>query len=111
GAADLAGRDLRQPAQAGRLRPVVRPAPPAALPAVRRAMMYRYLAKRFSPPSQLFLVHPLQLSRFLETAWTAATEVPVLGQNRRTRELGSATVIGDFAMPLNLLLSDFDPGI
>jgi hypothetical protein len=74
-------------------------------------MMYRYLAKRFSPPSQLFLVHPLQLSRFLETAWTAATEVPVLGQNQRTRELGSATVIGDFAMPLNLLLSDFDPGI
>jgi hypothetical protein len=74
-------------------------------------MMYRYLAKRFSPPSQLFLVHPLQLSRFLETAWTEATKVPVLGQNTRTRELGSTTVIGDFAMPLELLLSDFDPGI
>ncbi|MET0419031.1 MAG: hypothetical protein ABW022_23710 [Actinoplanes sp.] len=75
-------------------------------------MMYRYLAQRFAPPSKLFLVHPLQLSRFLETAWTAATAVPVLGQDvTRTPELGSATVIADFAMPLNLLQSDFDPGI
>jgi hypothetical protein len=74
-------------------------------------MMYRYLARRFSPPSQIFLVHPLQLSRFLETAWSAATEVPVLGQNAKTRELGSTTVIADFAMPPNLMLPDFDPGI
>jgi hypothetical protein len=74
-------------------------------------MMYRYLANRFSSRSQIFLVHPLQLSRFLETAWSAATEVPILGQNARTGELGSGTVIGDFAMPPNLMLPAFDPGI
>jgi hypothetical protein len=74
-------------------------------------MMYRYLANRFSPPSQLFLVHPIQLSRFLETAWSTATNVPVLDGIAKARQLGSATVIEDFAMPSNLRLADFDPGI
>jgi hypothetical protein len=74
-------------------------------------MMYRYLANRFSPPSQVFLVHPLQLSRFLETAWSAATQVPLLDGTTEARQLGSATVLEDFAMPRNLMLPDFDPGI
>jgi hypothetical protein len=74
-------------------------------------MMYRYLARRFSPTSQVFLVHPLQLSRWLETAWTAATEVPVIGGTKGPLQLGSTSVIGDFAMPRDLMLPAFDPGI
>jgi hypothetical protein len=74
-------------------------------------MMYRYLAKVFPSPSQVFLVHPIQLSRFLEAAWSTATEVPLLDGTRNARQLGSATVIKDFAMPSNLRLPDFDPGI
>lgn len=72
--------------------------------------MYRYLARQFQAPEQLFLVHPLQLSRWLETAWAAAPRVPVLGTAAANEQLGSPTVIADFDMP-NALLETLEPGI
>lgn len=72
--------------------------------------MYRYLAKQFLSPPQLFLVHPLQLSRWLEAAWAAAPNVPVLGGTPATQQLGSPTVIADFELP-ELLLETLEPGI
>jgi hypothetical protein len=81
--------------------------------------VYRYLAKLFpSPdpadptqgPPRLFLVHPLQLSRWLETAWAAAPQVPVIGGTRANQQLGSGTVVADFDMP-DALLQTLEPGI
>lgn len=83
--------------------------------------MYRYLARQFSAanstvpdPPKVFLVHPLQLSRWLEVAWAAATKVPVLGtdptQVQPNLQLGSTTVIADFDQPDGLLRM-LEPGI
>lgn len=73
--------------------------------------MYRYLARQFpSDPDRLFLVHPLQLSRWLEVAWAAAPNVPVLGGVPALQQLGSSTVIADFDLPAGLLAT-FEPGI
>jgi hypothetical protein len=73
--------------------------------------MFRYLARNFAQPEQVFLVHPLQLSRWLETAWAAAPNAPVIGTiGGQTPELGSPTVIADFDLP-DLLLKTLEPGI
>jgi hypothetical protein len=73
--------------------------------------MYRYLAKQFPDPAQIFLVHPFQLSRWLEVAWAAAPQVPVIGTNNLANaQLGSTTVIADFDMP-DSLLQTLEPGI
>ncbi|RZU76726.1 hypothetical protein EV384_5402 [Micromonospora kangleipakensis] len=72
--------------------------------------MYRYLANKFASPPDLFLVHPLQLSRWLETAWAAAPNVPVIGNTPRLAQLGSTTVIADFDMP-ETLLRTLEPGV
>jgi hypothetical protein len=74
-------------------------------------MMYRYLATKFNPPHDLFRVHPLQLSRWLEAAWAAAPNVPVLGDKQKeAAQLGSPTVIADFDLP-DTLLKTLEPGI
>lgn len=82
--------------------------------------MYRYLAKQFpSPvpaqpelgPPRLFLVHPLQLSRWLEAAWFAAPNVPIFGAGApQSPQLGSGTVIADFDLPA-ALLATLEPGV
>ncbi|GIF23447.1 hypothetical protein BJ973_004059 [Actinoplanes tereljensis] len=72
--------------------------------------MYRHLAAKFASPSDLFLVHPLQLSRWLETAWAAAPNVPVIGTTPALAQLGSPTVIADFDMP-EALLKTLEPGV
>jgi hypothetical protein len=77
--------------------------------------MFRYLANKFGPlpedKSKVFLLHPLQLSRWLEAAWAAAPNVPVLGNNLgAAAQLGSGTVIQDFDMP-EALLKTLEPGI
>jgi hypothetical protein len=77
--------------------------------------MFRYLANKFAPPpqdkSKVFLIHPLQLSRWLEAAWAAAPNVPVLGNDQgAAAQLGSGTVIQDFDMP-EALLKTIEPGI
>jgi hypothetical protein len=72
--------------------------------------MYRYLAKQFPSPPQLFLVHPFQLSRWLEVAWAAAPKVPLIGGSPANEQLGSTTVIADFDLP-ELLLETLEPGI
>jgi hypothetical protein len=78
--------------------------------------MYRYLARQFSTAlgeghqPDVFLVHPLQLSRWLETAWAAAPNVPVIGGTQATQQLGSPTVVQDFDMP-EALLRTLEPGI
>jgi hypothetical protein len=83
--------------------------------------MFRYLAKKFVPPTgppeakaKVFLVHPLQLSRWLEVAWAAAPNVPILGpdpnQTSDAQQLGSPTVILDFDLP-ELLLRELEPGV
>lgn len=40
--------------------------------------MFLSLARLLGNPQDLFRVHPIQLSRWLEEAWAAASEVPVL---------------------------------
>jgi hypothetical protein len=72
--------------------------------------MYRYLARQFPDPARIFLVHPIQLSRWLEVAWAAAPQVPVLGKSPATAQLGSTTVIADFDVPEELLKT-LEPGI
>jgi hypothetical protein len=80
--------------------------------------MFRYLAQRFLPQpeakAKVFLIHPLQLSRWLEVAWAAAPNVPVLGPNPTQtsdiQQLGSTTVVADFDLPEPLLLT-LEPGI
>jgi hypothetical protein len=77
--------------------------------------MLRYLANQFQPQpeakSKIFLVHPLQLSRWLEVAWAAAPKVPVIGtKNPAAGQLGSGSVIQDFDMP-EALLKTLEPGI
>jgi hypothetical protein len=76
--------------------------------------MFRNLANKFKPQpeakSQIFLVHPLQLSRWLEVAWAAAPKVPVIGEDPAGHQLGSDTVIADFDMP-GKLLEELEPGI
>ncbi|WP_144384404.1 hypothetical protein [Streptomyces sp. SAJ15] len=65
--------------------------------------MFRSLAKQFGPDrqDQVFLVHPLQLSRWLDEAWTAPVGAPVLGSTSLSHPpfLGSNTVITDLALP------------
>lgn len=73
--------------------------------------MYRYLAKQFSTPAQLFLVHPLQLSRWLEAAWADAKDVPVIGSSKPNEQFGSTGVIADFDLPKVLLDGQLAPGI
>jgi hypothetical protein len=77
--------------------------------------MYRYLANQFAPPeedkSKIFLIHPLQLSRWLEVAWAATPKVPIIGKKEGVvGQLGSDSVIQDFDMP-DLLLKTLEPGI
>jgi hypothetical protein len=80
--------------------------------------MFRYLAQRFLPQpeakAKVFLIHPLQLSRWLEVAWAATPNVPVLGPNPTQtsdiQQLGSTTVIADYDLP-ELLLRELEPGI
>jgi hypothetical protein len=78
--------------------------------------MYRYLARQFATALgddravDVFLVHPLQLSRWLETAWAASPNVPVIGSSPLPQQLGSPTVAADFDMPA-ALLSTLEPGI
>jgi hypothetical protein len=76
--------------------------------------MFRHLAKQFVPPpeaqSKVFLIHPLQLSRWLEVAWAAAPQVPVIGDQPANQQLGSTSVIADFGMP-DELLKTLEPGI
>jgi hypothetical protein len=72
--------------------------------------MFRYLANLFTPREQVFLVHPLQLSRWLEVAWAAAPQVPLLGKSKANQQLGSTTVIADFDLP-DRLLQELEPGI
>ena len=73
--------------------------------------MFRYLARNFPQPEQLFLVHPLQLSRWLEVAWAARPNAPLIGNSvGQTAELGSPTVIADFDLP-DALLQTLEPGI
>jgi hypothetical protein len=76
--------------------------------------MFRRLAQKFTPPpeaqSKVFLIHPLQLSRWLEVAWAAAPQVPVIGDEKANQQLGSTSVIDDFGMPEDLLKT-LEPGI
>jgi hypothetical protein len=43
--------------------------------------MFLSLARLFTNPQDLFFVHPIQLSRWLDEAWAAARDVPVLPPN------------------------------
>jgi hypothetical protein len=43
--------------------------------------MFLSLARLFTNPQDLFFVHPIQLSRWLDEAWAAASDVPVLPPN------------------------------
>lgn len=76
--------------------------------------MFRNLANQFAnagvPEDRIFLVHPLQLSRWLEEAWVASAQRPAIGGiTGDIPELGSA--IADFDLPIALRTSAFQPGI
>jgi hypothetical protein len=55
--------------------------------------MFRSLARRLTPPAQVFDVHPLQLGRWLDEAWTGGALVPDVGNN--TTAPGTALDVGD----------------
>jgi hypothetical protein len=65
--------------------------------------MFRQLASLFTPTEQLFLVHPLQLSRWLEGAWSNVTNTPAIGGvGGGAPQLGSPTVLADHQLPAAL---------
>ena len=75
--------------------------------------MYRYLAKQFADPTSLFLVSPMQLSRWPDAAWPAVQSAPAFGANGSVSilgQLGGPTVVTDNALP-DGLLSEIEPGI
>ena len=47
----------------------------------------------------VFLVHPLQLSRWLEEAWTAASNIPPVLPGAQKPFLGSDTIVDDLNLP------------
>jgi hypothetical protein len=73
--------------------------------------MFRYLALQFPPPGpgipgqpQVFLVHPIQLNRWLEAAWASAPNTPAIGGGGAgAPQLGSPTVVTDLDLPPGLL--------
>lgn len=78
--------------------------------------MFRNLAQRFAgagaPRDGVFLVHPAQLSRFLEDAWAGASRVPVIGTAvAPAPQLGSPTVIADYDLAAAFRGAESRPGI
>jgi hypothetical protein len=67
--------------------------------------MFRSLGQLFRAqgrtPNDVFLVHPLQLGRWLDEAWATTGVIPVLGTGSATPFpfLGSATIVGDLDLP------------
>ena len=69
--------------------------------------MFRSLAQNFatSPGGQplLFLVHPAQLNRWLEEAWSSVKSLPAVGDGLGGSDrFGSPTVIADLELPEGL---------
>ena len=68
--------------------------------------MFRNLARFFPSPEQLFDIHPLQLSRWLDEAWALGSTVPDIGINVTPPPappppfLGDAAIIGALDLPL-----------
>lgn len=65
--------------------------------------MFRSLARRMTPPAQVFDIHPLQLSRWLDEAWTGGALVPDVGNSTTpagTPFLGEPAIIGAIDLPL-----------
>lgn len=64
--------------------------------------MFRSLARRLTPPAQVFDVHPLQLSRWLDEAWTGGVLVPDIGNTTTppgTAFLGDPLIVGAIDLP------------
>jgi hypothetical protein len=63
--------------------------------------MFTTLAKQFFParPDAVFTVHPIQLSRWLDEAWTAARGAVVLDVQGNFLSVFPAEVIGAFDLP------------
>ncbi|MCW2762986.1 MAG: hypothetical protein JWR85_3187 [Marmoricola sp.] len=67
--------------------------------------MFRSLARRMTPPgqrAQVFDVHPLQLSRWLDEAWTGGALVPDVGNTTTapvTPFLGDPLIVGAIDLP------------
>jgi hypothetical protein len=57
--------------------------------------MFRNLARLMTTPGQVFDVHPLQLSRWLDEAWATGSTVPDIGMNTVPPLTGTAPFLGD----------------
>ena len=70
----------------------------------RRSTMFRSLARRLTHARRtVFVVHPLQLSRWLDEAWTGGRAVPDFGTPRTpagTAFLGDDAIVGAIDLPL-----------
>lgn len=64
--------------------------------------MFRNLSRRATSNEAVLEAHPLQLSRFLEEAWTTASQIPGLGGITGQPFLGSTTIVTDLALPPSL---------
>ncbi|MFG1622532.1 hypothetical protein [Kribbella sp. NPDC049227] len=65
--------------------------------------MFRNLARLLPAPEQLFDIHPLQLSRWLDEAWAAGSTVPDIGidpPSPSTPALGDPGIIAAIDLPL-----------
>ena len=72
--------------------------------------MFRSLARRMTTPEQVFEVHPLQLSRWLDEAWASAALVPDIGNSTtqvNTPFIGEPAIIGAIDLPLPSGGADF----
>jgi hypothetical protein len=71
--------------------------------------MIRHLAQQFPSPApgepgppRVFLVHPLQISRFLEAAWASTPPAPPIGGSFGGPPFGTTTIIADLELPAAL---------
>ncbi|WP_448004479.1 hypothetical protein [Agromyces bauzanensis] len=60
--------------------------------------MFRNLARLMAAPGQVFDVHPLQLSRWLDEAWASGSTVPDIGLNTVPPLTGRPPFLGDAAI-------------
>lgn len=61
--------------------------------------MFLSLARLFTNPHDMFLIHPVQLSRWLDEAWAGAGRVPVIPGAQAEPFLGSAQIVDALRLP------------
>jgi hypothetical protein len=61
--------------------------------------MFLSLSRLFSDPHDVFLVHPVQLSRWLDEAWAGARRVPIIPGASAEPFLGGTEIVDALRLP------------